>query len=151
MSNFRFTLASVEKLRMRHRDAAAESLRQAIEAQNQLNEQVSQILSEANEQAQMQIQSSGGTIQTQRILESQRYQLHLLAQVKVLREKIDLIGQECERRKQILVQREQEVRAMEKLRMAQFAQWEHIQTVRQQHRLDEWAGYRFWKNAQSEK
>ncbi len=150
MSSFQFSLKSVERLRERNRDNAAESLRQAIEAKNRLAEQVSQFLADMSEQTRLQAQASdsGGAIQTQRILESQRYQLHLLAQVKMLEEKIDLIEQECQRRKSILVQREQEVRALEKLRLSQLAQWEHIQSIRQQHRLDEWAGYRYWKTSQ---
>jgi hypothetical protein len=77
--------------------------------------------------------------------------LHLLGNIQSLREKVSLVQQEHERRRQTLIQREQDVRALERLRDAQQLQWQHTQSVRQQHRLDEWAGFRYWNSTSTDK
>lgn len=151
MSQFKFRLQSVQKLRIRLRDEAADSLQQARLAIQKLNEQVEQLQAEFTQQAQLQSQASSGVINTQRVLESQRYQTHLLSEINSVRHNIALIEQECERRKQILIKREQDVRALEKLYEAQLGQYQHAQTIAAQGRLDEWAGFRYWKNAQVNK
>ncbi|MFO0942212.1 MAG: flagellar export protein FliJ [Pirellulales bacterium] len=148
MSQFRFRLQSVQKLRERLRDEAADSLRQARLAIQKLNEQVDVLQQEMGEQQKLQSGASEGVINTQRVLESQRYQLHLTGEILALKENISLIEQECERRQQLLIKREQDVRALEKLKEAQLAQWQHEQNLAQQSRLDEWASFRFWKQAQ---
>lgn len=56
-------------------------------------------------QARLQSEASSGVINTQRMLESQRYQLHLLSQIQTIKDNIALIEQECERRQQLLVSR----------------------------------------------
>ena len=149
MENFQFRLRGVEKLRLRLRDSAAESLRQAQEAKRHLFEQIAQLQTEILEQSIMQGQAASGLIETQRVLDSQRYQLHLQSQIKMIQDKVALIEQECQRRQQTLVERETEVRALEKLRDKQHDQWQQLQSARAQHRLDEWSGYRHW--AQSDR
>ncbi len=150
MSQFKFRLQSVQKLRERLRDEAADSLRQARLAVQKLNDQVDALQNEMIEQQKLQTGASSGVINTQRVLESQRYQLHLTGEILALKENISLIEQECERRQHLLVKREQDVRALEKLKEAQLAQWQHSQNLAQQSRLDEWASFRFWKQAQSQ-
>lgn len=150
MSQFRFRLQSVQKLRERLRDEAADSLRQARLAIQKLNDQVDLLQNEMVEQQELQMGASTGVINTQRVLESQRYQLHLTGEILALKENISLIEQECERRQQLLIKREQDVRALEKLKEAQLAQWHHAQNLAQQSRLDEWASFRFWKQSQVE-
>lgn len=147
---FKFRLQSVLTLRERVRDEAADSLRQAHLAAQKLRDQVDQLQGEVATQSALQAQASTGVINTQKILESQRYQLHLLGQINSIRNNIALIEQECERRKSILVKREQEVKALEKLQQAQLEQWQHNQLVAQQSRLDEWASFRFWKDASNQ-
>lgn len=149
MSQFKFRLQSVQKLRERMRDEAADSLRQARLAIQKLNEQMDELHAEMAGQARLQSEASSGVINTQRMLESQRYQLHLLSQTQTIKDNIALIEQECERRQQLLVKREQDVRALEKLRESQLSNWQYAQTLAQQSRLDEWASFRFWKNAQN--
>lgn len=150
MSQFQFRLQSVLRLRERLRDEAADSLRQARLAIQKLNDQIDTLQSEVTDQQRLQSGSSTGVINTQRVLESQRYQLHLAGEILSARENIALIEQECQRRQQLLVKREQDVRALEKLRESQMTQWQHMQIVAQQSRLDEWASFRFWKNAQTD-
>lgn len=149
MSQFKFRLQSVQKLRERLRDEAADAVRQARLAIQKLNDQLDSLQAEMAEQARLQSDASSGVINTQRVLESQRYQLHILSQMQAIRNNISLIEQECERRQKLLVKREQDVRVLEKLRDSQHGQWQHTQLLNQQSRLDEWASFRFWKNAQS--
>jgi flagellar export protein FliJ len=151
MNQFRFRLQNIQKLRQRLRDEAADSLRQAQLAIDTLNSEVEALNSELSGQVQLQSQASRTIIDTQRVLESQRYQLHLLGNIQSLREKVSLVQQEYERRRQTLIQREQDVRALERLGEAQQLQWQHTQSVRQQHRLDEWAGFRYWNSTDSGK
>jgi flagellar FliJ protein len=151
MSQFKFRLQNVQTLRERLRDEAADSLQQAMLAIQKLTEQMEQIQTEFAHQAQLQSQASSGVIDTQRVLESQRYQTHLLSEIDSVRNNISLIEQECERRKQILIKREQDVRSLDKLRESQLSQHQHAQTIAAQGRLDEWAGFHFWKDSQANK
>lgn len=148
MADFQFRLQSIEKLRIRNRDTAAEALRQAHEAKRHLCDQIDQLRAEILEQTTLQGQAASGLVQTQRVLESQRYQLHLQSQIKMIQDKGALIEQECQRRQQTLIERETEVRAMEKLRDKQLEQWQQLQSTRAQNRLDEWSGYRYWAESQ---
>jgi flagellar protein FliJ len=150
MSQFKFRLASVQRLRERLRDEAADSLQQARLAVQKLTQQLDQLQTDFNDQAKLQSQASSGVINTQRVLESQRYQTHLLAEMGTVRDNISLVEQECERRKHILIKREQDVRAMEKLRESQLAQHQEAAIIAAQGRLDEWAGFHFWKKSQTE-
>lgn len=151
MNQFKFRLQSVQSLRERLRDQAADSLQQAKLAIQKLTEQLQQLEADFTGQSQIQSQASFGVVDTQRVLESQRYQTHLISQINTVRNNISLIEQECERREQILIKREQDVRAMEKLYDAQLRQYQHAQAIAAQSRLDEWAGFRFWQNSQSDK
>ena len=150
MSQFKFRLQSVQKLRERLRDEAADSLQQAHMALKKLNDQLDQLKAEMTQQSQLQHQWSNGVINTQRVLESQRYQMHLLSEMQHIQQNIELVQQECERRKLALVKREQDVKALEKLRESQTEQWKHEQLVLQQSRMDEWAGFRHWNQANKE-
>lgn len=144
MNHFHFRLQTITKLRLRQRDAAAESFRQAVEARNHLHQQTEKLQVEIAQQTSLQSQVTSGTIQTQRVLESQRYQLHLLSQINLIGEKIALIDQECQRRQQTLIQRETEVQALERLKETQYAQWQQLQTSQQQQAIDQWAGFQHW-------
>ena len=146
MSHFKFRLQTVQRLRERLRDQAAESLGQARLAVVRLNEQVQQLQVEMQFQAGLQTQASQGIIQTQTVLDSQRYQLWLASELAACRDKIALIEQEVQRRQQLLIQRERDVQAMEKLRQSQLAQWRQARLAAEQSRLDEWASFRHWNS-----
>jgi flagellar export protein FliJ len=150
MNQFKFRLQSVQKLRERLRDEAADALQQAHLAIQKLNGQLAQFDTEMNEQARLQHQLSDGVINTHKVLESQRYQMHLLAEIQQVKHNIELIQQECQRRQLVLIKREQDVRALEKLRDSQAEQWQQEQLILQQSRMDEWAGFRHWNQTNKE-
>jgi flagellar FliJ protein len=150
MSGFQFRLKGVQQIRERLRDKAAEAMKAAAMAIETLQSEIDSRRTEIASQSRNQVDSSVGLINTQRVLDSQRYQLYLLSEIQKLQEKIDLIRQELERRRATLVQREQDVKALEKLKANQLQQWEYQQAVRQQSRLDEWASFRFWQSAHTQ-
>jgi flagellar protein FliJ len=145
MKNFRFRLQSLTNLRERQRDQAAESLQLARQALRKLEEQISSLNGEIDQQIELQNQANQGAVQIQKLLESQRYQMQLSFQIQGLREKMDLIEQESRRRQSALIEREKAVRVLERLSDSQRLQWQNEQDKRQQHQLDEWAGYRHWE------
>jgi len=145
VKSFKFRLEAIQTLRARARDTAAESYRQAMLAITKLNEEVDRILQEHASQQPLQSGSIQGQVKPQFMLESQRYQMHLLQQVAQLHSQIKLVQDEAEKRRLLLVKREQAVRSLEKLAEQQQAEWETTNEHRSQIALDEWAGFRYWK------
>ena len=99
----------------------------------------------------MPIQSASnlGYIDTQRLIESQRYQLHLMQEVNGLRGQIAMIDGECEKRRLKLVGREQALRSLEKLRDKQQAERTAREIHREQIALDQWSSIKYWSESQS--
>lgn len=149
MAHFKFRMQNIVGLRERERDAAAGSYKEALSAKTKVEGQVDELLQEYTRQMPLQSESSTGTINTQRLIESQRYQLHLLQQVSQLREQIALIDAECEKRRLKLVKQEQALSSLEKLRDKQRAQWNTLEAEREQIALDQWSGFKYWKESQS--
>ncbi len=146
MKQFKFRLENVQKLRERERDTAAESYRQAMLAISKLQEEIERILQEHASQQPLQAGSIQGEVKPQLMLESQRYQMHLMQQVTQLRSQVQLIQGEAEKRRLALVKREQAVRSLEKLAERQRSEWEAANDQQAQIALDEWAGFRYWKD-----
>jgi flagellar export protein FliJ len=144
MSQFKFRLRSIQALRERERDAAADSYRQARLAISKLEEEVARVLNEHAAQNPT-LETIQGNINTQRLLEVQRYQMHLMQQVEQLRSQIQMVEVEAEKRRLLLVKREQAVHAMQNLQDRQQLEWETANQVRAQIALDEWSGFRYWK------
>ena len=149
MPHYKFRLQNIVGLRERERDAAAGSYKEALAAKAKLEGQVAELLQEHAQQMPLQADSSVGQINTQRLIESQRYQLHLMQQANQLRSQIELIEAECEKRRLKLVVKEQALRSLEKLRDKQRTQWNAQQAEREQIALDQWAGFKYWKESQS--
>lgn len=147
MSQFNFRLRSVLQLRERHRDEAAQSYQQALLAIRKLDEQIEQLLQEHAAQKPYQAASSTGDVSPQKLLESQRYQMHLLQEVRELHSQKKLVEAESEKRRLVLVEREKDVRSIEKLHGRQLAQWHDDEARRQQIALDQWAGFQYWESS----
>lgn len=149
MAKHKFHLESVVTLRERQRDAAAASYREALAAKEKLQTQVEALMREHAEQQPLQWSSISGRVDSQRLIESQRYQLHLLQMVSTLRSQIEMVESECEKRRLVLVTAEQSLTSLEKLRDKQQAAWENRQIEREQLALDQWSGFKYWKESQS--
>lgn len=147
-SSFRFRLQGIVRLRERDRDEAAEALRQALRAKQILEEQVSEIESERSQQNELRKATQAGSVDFQKIIDAQRYQLILESQVAELQGQISLIEQECQRRRAKLVKCEQAVRSLEKLEEHQRAEWTAALVSQEQNTLDQWSSFRYWSKSQ---
>lgn len=150
MSNFRFRLQSIMRLRVRERDKAGQALQQAQLAKQKLLDQARAIQEESDRQITVRSAASLGQVDVQRVIDAQRYQLTLAESIRSLEGNITLIDEEIEKRRARLVVCEQEVRVLEKLEENQRDAWEAEQALRSQGRLDEWASHRhFQRQAES--
>lgn len=147
--SFQFRLHSVARLRARDRDDAAEALRQALQAKQILESQVSEIQVERNQQDALRTVTAKNPIDFQKMIDAQRYQLYLDSQVAELQGQISLIDQECQRRRARLVKCEQAVRSLEKLEQHQHNEWKALQATREQNTLDQWSSFRYWSDNQA--
>lgn len=149
MSHNKFRLKNILSLRERERDAAAGSYKEALAAKAKLQSQVDELLQEHAQQMPIQSALNQGHIDTQRLIESQRYQLHLMQEVAELRGQIALIDGECEKRRRKLVTREQALSSLEKLRDKQQAEQTRRGIEREQIALDQWSSIKYWSDSQS--
>jgi flagellar protein FliJ len=144
MKNFKFRMQSVLQLRQRERDQAADAYRQATAAIDKLQGQIDQLRTEADHQINQVMPSGAGRINAQQLIETQRYRSFVDQQVAHLGQQLQLIHTESEKRRQRLVEREQSVRALEKLQERQRAAWESERAKQEQNVLDDWAGFQHW-------
>lgn len=147
-NSFRFRLQSIVRLRERDRDEAAEAFRQALRAKQILEEQVSEIETERKQQNELRKATNAGSVDFQKIIDAQRYQMFLESQVVELQGQIALIEQECQRRRAKLVKCEQAVRSLEKLEEHQRTEWDAQQASNEQNTLDQWSSFRYWSKSQ---
>lgn len=141
---FQFRLENVIQLRERQRDTAAQAYQQASAAIDELNRRIEELRELHDAQASVQSACGASHVDPQRMLESQRYQMHLKQQISGIKSKLELVEVEREKRRLHLVHKEQEVRSIEKLREKQLAAWKTEQLRKQQFMLDEWAGFKHW-------
>ncbi len=141
-------MQNIVNLRERQRDVAAGSHKEALAAKAKLQSQVDELQQEHAEQMPLQADVSAGQVNTQRLIESQRYQLYLIQQMQSIGAQIELIETECEKRRLILVTKEQALRSLEKLREKELTEWNTQQLSREQDALDQWGSFKHWKESQ---
>lgn len=144
MTEFKFRLQNVIRLRERERDQAAQAYKQAIAAIEELNSQIANLQQQYESQYAVQANNASGTVNPQKLLDVQRFQLHLKQQIATIRENVQRIEEEKEKRRLHLVTKEQALRSIEKLREKQLAEWTSQQARAEQSTLDEWAGTKYW-------
>lgn len=142
-----FRMQNIVSLRARQRDTAAGAYKEALAAKAKLQSQIDELLREHAAQKPLQTRSSGGQVNTQWLIESQRYQLHLLQQVGAINAQLELIDAECEKRRLNLVTKEQALRSLEKLREKKQAEWALHLATREQDALDQFANFQHWKES----
>ena len=145
MGQPKFRMQNIVALRARQRDTAAGAYKEALAAKAKLQSQVEELMQEHAAQLPLQSRSSAGRVNTQWLIESQRYQLHLLQQVAAINAQLELIDAECEKRRLNLVAKEQALRSLEKLREKKHAEWAQQQAAVEQDALDQFAGFQHWK------
>jgi flagellar FliJ protein len=116
MAKYNFRLNTLQKVREAHRDQQRGSLAEAFRAEQVLAENRAELVVE--EQSLRELQRSaieGQYLDVNRLLEAQRYELLLKAQSQELAKQAILLAAETERRRQMLVEADREVRVLEML------------------------------------
>ena len=138
MASFQFRLATLLKLRENERRQRQIELGQAMEAERIMLQRAENIAEEiAAAKSSARAASSPGAVSVDTLLELQRYSLQMRAQARLVAEQISQVRTEVERRRQVLVEADRQVRTLEKLRDKQAASFQfELQRVEQRH-LDE--------------
>ena len=127
MAKYRFRLQTLQRLREIHRDEQRGRLAEAYRAATILSEQQREVHRELTHLQQLQRESLiSPQTDINRLLEVQRHRLTLRGQRETMRKQAELLAAEIERRRQALVESDQEVRVLEKLQKRQ----------REQHRIE---------------
>src|SRR4029078_2853318 len=116
MGTYKFRMESLQKVREAHRDQQRASLAEAFRAEQVLAENQAQLVDEERCLRELQRSAADGKyLDVNRLLEAQRYELLLKAQAQELAKQAILLSAETERRRQILVEADREVRVLELL------------------------------------
>ena len=138
MTNFRFRLETMLKLRRDERDAQRQHYAKALEAEVILSDQIGQVTRElADTRGVLRTHSSPGDVDVDRLVCTHRYELLLQVQHQQLTQQAERVAQEVERRRQALMTADREVSLLEKLKERQLASFQQQQQRSEQKRLDE--------------
>jgi flagellar FliJ protein len=142
MAKFRFRHTDLLAVREAVRDEKRAHLAQAQEAAEKLRLEAERMERELSDLRSFTARASRGGIDVDRLLEAHRHELVLRAQRQTLADQRRLVEAEVEKRRLALVQADQEVRVLEKLREAQLARHRKAEEQLEMKRLDEVAGRR---------
>ena len=142
MAKYRFRLATLRKVRESHRDELRGKLAEAFRAAQLLEEQQLAVAKEIVDLQDIQRRTtSSANTNVNALMESQRYQTVLRSQQSTLREQAKLLAAEVERRRQIVINADQQVRVLEKLDKRQRLQHELAQSRVEAREMDEIASH----------
>ena len=141
---FKFRLATLLRMRETLRDQCRAHLAEAYRA-DELLEQRMQQMGEQLEllKRECRLTVSPGVLKVDRVVEAQRFELSLRAQHRQLQLQRQAIAGEIERRRQLLLEANRQVRVLEQLRDRQAARHRHEEVQREIKQLDEVASVRF--------
>jgi len=121
MSQFKFRLESVMRLRQADRQQRRAELAEAYRADELLARQADLIAEEINEVRRNCLAAAApGRIDVDRLIANQRYEQVLRGKSRTLAERAARVGAEIEKRRQALVEADRQVRVLEKLRDRQL-------------------------------
>jgi len=141
MSKFKFRLKTLLRLRETARDERRGQLAQAYEADDILRRQQEEVSRELAALGQRCRRASGpGPVDIDRLLEAQRYEVVLRAHDQQTGVQRKAVAVEIDRRHQILVEADRQVRVIEKLREKQLQRHREEENRREVKELDEVAG-----------
>jgi flagellar FliJ protein len=142
MPSFKFRLTTMLRLREATRDERRGLLAQAYAAQQKLADQRHELERQMGEHRSAKLQGAKGRLDVDRLLDANRYQLVLQAEMNVLTRQEAVLEAETEKRRQALVAADRDVRVLEKLRDKQYQRFLEQEAVLQGKQLDEIAGRR---------
>ena len=116
MAKYKFRLATLQKVREARRTQQRQALAEAFRAEQVLAESRVALTAEEAELRVMQRSASEGKyLDVNRLLEAQRYEMLLKARGQELAKQATLLAAETERRRQVLVEADRDVRVLELL------------------------------------
>jgi flagellar protein FliJ len=143
MPKFRFRLTTLQKLREIHRDELRSKLAEAVEAKQILAGQIEQVGQDIAElQTLRRLNVTGAVVKVEPLLEAQRYQGVLTAQLTTMQEQNRLLTAEIERRRQAVVEADRQVKILEKLHERKLDEFRKEQLRAETKVLDEMAARR---------
>jgi flagellar FliJ protein len=143
MAKFKFRMATLLKMRIAARDERQAELAEAYRADDILNARLEEIRGEcASLLDECRKVAGPGTVNIDRLLEAQRYEVLLRMYEKQTLEQKRRVGMEIDRRREVLLAANREVRVLEKLRERQLERYRDEENRRDIKRLDEIAQQR---------
>ena len=117
MKTFEFRLETLLKIRINRRDELRHEMSDAYRAFAILEQQEAQLEEQKNEvQAEKKELQASGKISVDHVIDNQRFQLLLAAQLRQLGEQKEQVRTEIDVRRSALVEADREVRVLEKLK-----------------------------------
>src|SRR5689334_13830827 len=136
MAKFEFRLASLERLRIHTRDERRAYLAEALDAQRKLEERVLEL--ENNLRALRKMQTLGaGKVNVDRLLDAGRYEMLMRLEQQQAGQQLEAVKVEVERRREMLVAADREVKVLEKLEQTERARFDEEQRRREVKEMDE--------------
>ena len=149
MPKFVFRLTALLRIRESRRDECRAALADAYRVDEVLRKQFETLSQEINALREFcRLKASPGTVDIDRLVEAQRYELVTRAQQRNIAQQRQTVAAEVERRRQALVESDREVRVLEKLRERQAEQHRHEEELRETKRLDEVATQQTFRQLQ---
>lgn len=137
MARFQFRLATLLRIRESARDERRAQLAEAFLADQKLNEHRAELESQAEALRQGNGRPGPGLLDVDRLLGAHRFQLLLMAQLQQVEVQSKKLAVEIEKRRQLLVAADREVRVLEKLRETWQARHHQEQQLQEMKQLDE--------------
>jgi flagellar FliJ protein len=146
MAKYKFRLDGVQRVREARRDEQRVSLADAFRAEQILAESRAELAAEGESLRELQRAAAAGKyLNVNQLLEAQRYELLLKMRSQELTKQAILLAAESERRRQMLVDADREVRVLEMLDDRQRAEFSKQQQRLETKQLDDLATQR-WRN-----
>jgi len=138
MTEFKFRLATLLRLRETTRDERGAELAAAYRADQLLQRQLARLIADLEELKAAARRAAGpGRVNVEQLVEAQRYQRTLESRQSQVNEERAALAAEIERRRQALLAAEREVRTLEKLRETRHARHRQDDNRREIKQLDE--------------
>ncbi|HEX4412523.1 MAG TPA: flagellar export protein FliJ [Lacipirellulaceae bacterium] len=116
MAKYKFRLDTLQRMREARRDEQRQSLADAFRAERILADSRAELVVETEALRELQLAAAAGKyLNVNQLLEAQRYELLLKVRSQELTKQAIMLAAETERRRQLLVEADREVRVLEKL------------------------------------
>jgi flagellar export protein FliJ len=137
--NRKFRLHSVKKVRLQQRDKASAAVSEIDRALQIFQQQMTDIRREIVDLIKDRKSQSTGPLMVTELIDIQRYELQLNLQLQAMREKLNILLEEKNRRDAALLAAQTNLKAIESLEEKHFEQLRIHDEKALQSRLDEWS------------